>query len=66
MIPQAEELQRLEAERRSILSRRAPQLLEQPAEDSAAANGDAGGLRSCANFVHASTALWHMQRAASR
>ena len=42
--PQAQELQRLEAERRAILQRRAPQLLEQPAADGADAQGAAGEL----------------------
>jgi hypothetical protein len=41
---QAEELQRLEAERKAILQRRAPQLLEQPAAGGADAHGAAGDL----------------------
>jgi hypothetical protein len=43
-VTQAEELQRLEAERTAILTRRAPRLLQQPAADGADAHGATGGL----------------------
>lgn len=43
LVAQAEELQRLEAERAAILTRRAPRLLQHPTADGADAHGATGG-----------------------
>ena len=61
-VTQAEELQRLEAERTAILTRRAPRLLQQPTADGAHdAHGATGDLTcwlaGCAGACSTSAAL---------